>query len=215
MYGWRDLLHPRLRRARRTHVRGHLYVEQSSEYLNHKLYLLCFTVFFWFGRNRYKKTIPERNIVTLFFKCSWVSEFIPYLKLYILPIHLKRTLFPLAARGVEAAAPGARLPLAGRGHGPVRSADRGGLQGGVQRGRALPLLPHVLGPVRPAGIQVDHSGGHISRPVSRHVSDLCSRRCVWTGSPSGGRFCLTRCRWQTPSSSSSASPSSTRSSTPC
>lgn len=85
---------------------------------------------------------------------------------------MKRPLFPLwfAARGVEAAAPGAWLALAGRGHGPVRPADRGRLQGGVQRGRALPLLPHVLGPVRPAGLQVDHSGGNISRPVSRSVN---------------------------------------------
>ena len=29
-------------------------------------------VFFWIGRNRYTKNIPERNIVILFFKCSWV-----------------------------------------------------------------------------------------------------------------------------------------------
>jgi len=27
--------------------------------------------FFWFGRNQYKKPVPERNVVKLFFQCSW------------------------------------------------------------------------------------------------------------------------------------------------
>ena len=31
-------------------------------------------VSFWVGSRYYKKIIPERNIVTLFFKCSWVSS---------------------------------------------------------------------------------------------------------------------------------------------
>ena len=32
-------------------------------------------VFFFFGRNKYVKNIPERNIVTLFFKCSFHALF--------------------------------------------------------------------------------------------------------------------------------------------
>ena len=32
-----------------------------------------FSVCFWVGRSWYKRDIPNRNIVTLFFKCSWVK----------------------------------------------------------------------------------------------------------------------------------------------
>lgn len=34
---------------------------------------ILFLVFFWFGRNQYKKPVPERNVVKLFFQCSWVK----------------------------------------------------------------------------------------------------------------------------------------------
>ena len=33
-----------------------------------------FAVFFWFGRNSYKRQTPDKNIVTLFFKASWVRH---------------------------------------------------------------------------------------------------------------------------------------------
>ena len=32
------------------------------------------SVCFWVGRSWYKRDIPYRNIVTLFFKCSWVDK---------------------------------------------------------------------------------------------------------------------------------------------
>ena len=150
-----------------------------------------FSVCFWVGRSWYKRDIPNRNIVTLFFKCSLVKFIIA--AYFMSMISLKHYFLSMHSAG-----------------GSTECQAPTGLR------RLAMSTTWRTSPTSRQSTMLDSSffstrcTGHYS--TSKVHSGL-SRPCGWTAIHGDSPSSLTSFRWSTQSSFSSASHFSTESST--